>query len=107
MNTTTVSPSTVFRIFSGQKFFVGKLLAKKINFQNIWRAQAIFFSPVFTINLEMLMVFGYFIEHFSVEWCAVIVLAKIVFGQFLSKKEWKFLNFFKTDSTFPIADYAS
>ena len=42
-------------------------------------------------------------EHHSVDRRAVIVFAKNNFPASFRQKKLKFLNFFETDSTFPIA----
>ena len=49
----------MFQIF-GSRNSSGKILAEKIHFQVSFRAKGIFFNPITTVDLEMLMFFALF-----------------------------------------------
>ena len=62
-----------------------------------------FFESCLYSKLGNANIFALINERLSSEWRALMVVAKKIFPAIFRQKKLKFLNFFETDSIFPIA----
>ena len=107
INTTTVSQSIIFDIFSCRKIFFGDLLATKNSFFGFFRGQRVYLWFLFCRKIRKAHVFALIDgTPFRLAACCDIFCQKCFLAIFRRKKQ-KFPRFSKTDLLLPIAHCVS